>query len=37
VVNAIRNKVVHRVCAVIRKGEAFKPFLETSKTRLEMT
>lgn len=37
VVNAIRNKIVHRVCAVIRKGEAFKPFLEPSKTHLEMT
>lgn len=37
VVNAIRNKIVHRVCAVIRKGQAFKPFLEHSKTHLEMT
>jgi len=37
VVNAIRNKIVHRVCAVIRNGQAFKPFLEPSKTHLEMT
>jgi len=37
VVNAIRNKIVHRVCIVIRKGEAFKPFLEPSKRHLEMT
>lgn len=37
VVNAIRNKIVHRVCAVIRNGQAFKPFLESSKTHLEMT
>lgn len=37
VVNAIRNKILHRVCAVIRNGQAFKPFLETSNPHLEMT
>lgn len=37
VVNAVRNKLVHRVCAVIRKGQAYKPLLEPSKTHLEMT
>lgn len=37
VINAIRNKIVHRVCAVIKKGEAFKPFIEPSNAHLEMT
>jgi transposase len=37
VVNAIRNKIVHRVCAVIRRGQAFNPLLEPSKAHLEMT
>ena len=37
VVNAIRNKIIHRVCAVIRKGKAFEPLLEPSKAQLEMT
>jgi len=37
VVNAVRNKLVHRVCAVIRRGQAYKPLLETAKTHLEMT
>ncbi len=37
VVNAVRNKLVHRVCAVIRRGQPFTPFLEPSKSHLEMT
>jgi transposase len=37
VVNAVRNKLVHRVCAVIRRGQAYKPLLEPSKSHLEMT
>lgn len=37
VVNAVRNKLVHRVCAVIRRGQPFKPFLEPSRSHLKMT